>query len=60
MIKIRQYEDNDEYLYDLDERNFDDVYKCPRCGSNLIKGIETYSAYGSELNVPIWYCPECG
>ena len=59
MVKIRQFnEDNDEYTYDLDERNFDDTYKCKICGSKLIKGKEEYEAYGSCFSIEIWYCPE--
>ena len=60
VIKIRQFnEDNDEYTYDLDERNFEDTERCKMCGVKLIKGREKYEAWGSEFTYDIWYCPEC-
>lgn len=52
------YDEYDEYSHELYDEFYSGKKYCDICGSKLIKGKEKYEAYGSELYIDIWYCPQ--
>lgn len=46
-----------EEIYDFDTE--DETKKCPKCGSRMKRGYETYEFLGFPFREEIYYCPKC-